>query len=147
MIVFEAPEDMLKSAWQTIVVPVNCKGTMGNGLARAMANRYPGLEDYYKHLCKTKQLKIGTVGYWSVTPFKRILILPTKDFWGNPSELSYIDDGLKAFVESYKRNAITAIVFPAIGCGKGELPWEEVRKLLWKHLDPLDIFVGICSPK
>jgi len=147
MIGWETDWDMLDSVWQTIVVPVNCKGTMGNGLALAMANRYPGLLDYYKHLCRTKQLKIGTVGYWSVDPFKRILIFPTKDFWGHPSQLSYIEDGLKAFVSSYERNGITAVVFPPLGCGKGGLDYQEVRKLLWQYLEPIRIPVGLCTPQ
>ncbi len=145
MIAWEYPWNMLESAWQTIVVPVNCKGTMGNGLAKAMANRFPGLEDYYKDLCKSKLLTPGKVGYWSVDPFKRILIFPTKDDWKNPSELSYIEDGLKAFVDSYERNGITAIVFPAIGCGKGGLDYQDVRKLLHQYLEPINIPVGICS--
>src|SRR5690606_16825633 len=121
MIAFETPCDLLSSSWQAIVCPVNCVGAMGSGLALAMANRDKQLESYYKLLCREGKMKIGTIHYYASSPYKRIVLFPTKDDWRNDSTVDYIEAGLKDFVDSYERNGITNVLFPMLGCGLGKL--------------------------
>ena len=47
------------------------------------------------------------------------------------------------FVNTYAEKNITSIAFPKLGCGNGELDWNDVRPLMEKYLKPLPIDVYI----
>ena len=50
-------------------------------------------------------------------------------------ELSYIEEGLKKFVEIWKEKGITSIAFPLLGCTNGGLNPDEVIPLMEKYLN------------
>ena len=70
-------------------------------------------------------------------------MFPTKQNWRNPSKIEYIEDGLLKFVNTYAEKNISSIAFPRLGCGNGELDWNEVRPVMEKYLKPLPIDVYI----
>jgi len=72
-----------------------------------------------------------------------LLQFPTKEHWRNPSKLEYIEKGLMAFVRKYADYNISSIAFPKLGCGNGELDWNEVKPLMEKYLKdlPIDVFI------
>jgi hypothetical protein len=75
-----------------------------------------------------------------------VLNFPTKKHWRYPSKPEYVEAGLKAFVAGYTRHSISAIAFPQLGCGHGELDWEkQVRPLMEKHLEkvPIEVFIHL----
>lgn len=74
-----------------------------------------------------------------------ILLFPTKEHWRRPSKLEYIEAGLVKFVQTYAEKNITSIAFPRLGCGNGELNWEDVRPLMEKYLNPLPIDIYIYT--
>ena len=41
---------------------------------------------------------------------------------------------------------ITSIAFPALGCGHGGLNWNDVKPLMKKYLEDLDIEIEIYEP-
>lgn len=145
MIVKEAPIDIFKTKGQTITCPVNCYGTMGNGLALAFKNRYQNLDGYYKYLIENG-LRVGEVHVFKVydTP-QQILLFPTKAQFWDDSKTSFIETGLQTLVRNYEALDIKELFVPALGCGKGNLDYErDVRPLLYQYLDPLPIPVTIC---
>ena len=55
----------------------------------------------YRKLCKEGRFEIGQLWLWKA-PDQWVLNFPTKKHWRNPSKLSYIEAGLKKFVEQYE---------------------------------------------
>lgn len=134
--------DIFESPAQVIVNTVNTVGVMGKGLALSFKKRYPDMFERYKSVCEKGLLTTGKLmlfyeaDYW-------ILLFPTKEHWRNPSKLAYIESGLQKFVQTYAQKGITSIAFPRLGCGNGELKWEEVRPIMEKYLKDLPIAVYI----
>lgn len=129
---------------QTIVNTVNCVGVMGKGIALEFKKQYPDMFTKYKSFCDRKMLNIGDL-YLYTSPDRMILNFPTKYHWRNKSKLSYIEDGLKKFVDTYKDKGITSIAFPLLGCQNGGLDWEsQVKPLMESYLSDLnDIYIVI----
>ncbi|MDC7229728.1 MAG: macro domain-containing protein [Sphaerochaetaceae bacterium] len=134
--------DLFKSPAQVIVNTVNTVGVMGKGIALEYKKRYPEMFDAYKKNCDKNRLKIGKLMLW-YAPDHWILLFPTKEHWRRPSKLDYIEAGLMKFADTYADKHILSIAFPRLGCGNGELNWEDVRPLMEKYLKPLPIDVYI----
>lgn len=140
--------NLFESPAKVLVNTVNTVGVMGKGIAKEFKAIYPEMFDKYKRFCETGQLVVGKLWLYK-TPNKWILNFPTKTTWRSPSELDYIESGLKNFTENYAKHGITSIAFPPLGCGNGELNWEsQVRPLMEKYLKkvPIDVFIHLYSP-
>ena len=72
-----------------------------------------------------------------------VLNFPTKKHWKFPSEISYIEQGLAKFVNTYKEKGITSIAFPMLGTQNGGLTKEEVLPLMIKYLSQCEISIEI----
>ena len=134
--------DIFESPAQVIVNTVNTVGVMGKGLALSFKQRYPDMFEKYKTTCEKNQLTIGKLMLF-YEPDHWVLLFPTKENWRNPSKIEYIEKGLMKFVNSYAEKNITSIAFPRLGCGNGELNWDDVRLVMEKYLKPLPIDVYI----
>lgn len=134
--------DIFNSPAQVIVNTVNTVGVMGKGLALSFKQKYPDMFNSYRTACEKKQLTIGKLMLW-YAPDHWILLFPTKENWRNPSKLEYIEKGLVKFEQTYAEKNITSIAFPKLGCGNGELNWDDVRPLMEKHLKslPIDVYI------
>lgn len=134
--------NLFESPAQVLVNPVNTEGVMGRGLAKDFKAMFPEMFRQYRTLCEKKQFVAGSLWLYK-TPHKWVLNFPTKTTWRQPSRLEYIDNGLQAFLRHYAQKGISSIAFPQLGCGNGELPWEQVQPLMERHLKPLPIEVYI----
>jgi O-acetyl-ADP-ribose deacetylase (regulator of RNase III) len=134
--------DIFNSPAQVIVNTVNTVGVMGKGLALSFKNRYPEMFQSYKLACDKNLMKIGKLMLF-YSPDHWILLFPTKENWRYPSKLEYIEEGLSKFVRTFAEKNITSIAFPRLGCGNGELNWEDVRPIMEKYLRqlPIDIYI------
>jgi len=130
---------------QVLVNTVNTEGVMGKGLALRYRQIYPEMFSRYQELCERNQITIGKLWLFK-TDHKWILNFPTKRSWRHPSRMEFIEAGLKKFVDEFVELKIHSIAFPALGCGNGELQWEEVRPLMESYLSGLPISVFIHPP-
>ncbi|MBE6436414.1 MAG: phosphatase [Akkermansiaceae bacterium] len=134
--------DIFESPAHVIVNTVNTVGVMGKGIALSFKKRYPAMFERYKAICEKGLLKTGKLmlfyeaDYW-------VLLFPTKEHWRNPSKLEYIEAGLQKFVQTYAEKGIDSIAFPRLGCGNGELDWNDVKPIMEKYLKKLPINVYI----
>lgn len=135
--VFNAPSD-------AYVNTVNCVGVMGTGIALEFKLRYPEMYDDYKNKCSANVINVGKVSYYKNGDGKTIVNFPTKYHFKYPSQIKWIEDGLKDFIKTYKTYKIKSVAFPKLGCGNGGLEWENVRCLMERYLSNLDIDVYIC---
>ncbi len=135
--------NIFTSPAKVLVNPVNTVGVMGKGLAKKFKEYFPDMFKKYQVLCDQRLLSVGKLWIYK-TDNKWILNFPTKTTWRNPSELEYLDAGLKNFVNSYSKYNISSIAFPKLGCGNGELNWEDqVKPLMEKYLSKIPIMVFI----
>jgi O-acetyl-ADP-ribose deacetylase (regulator of RNase III) len=144
--IFDAPT-------QVLVNPVNCVGTMGKGLAKAFAARFPTHVHSYQNAIQNGDLRVGhpvlvfagedAVGAQQPAGFllatgeleKMILLFPTKDDWKKPSQLEWVHQGVLNMLSEIEPGKYKGIAFPALGCGLGGLDWVEIKNL-FRHLAP-----------
>jgi O-acetyl-ADP-ribose deacetylase (regulator of RNase III) len=125
-------DDIFKSDCEAICNAVNTKGVMGAGLALAFKRRYSEMYKEYVEVCKKGELHTGKMHIWenpNGNP-KYIINFPTKDDFRKDSEMSYIIDGLVTLETEIIARGIKSIALPSLGCGLGNLPWDEVKPLL-----------------
>lgn len=136
--------NLFESPAQVLVNTVNTVGVMGKGIAKDFKRIYPEMFKQYQQHCERKKLTVGKLWLYK-TSNKWILNFPTKTTWKKPSNLKYIEDGLQTFVKSYAERGITSVAFPKLGCGNGELDWNDVRPLMEQYLKqlPIDVFIYI----
>ena len=135
MVKIERGKTIFESSAQTLVNTVNCVGVMGKGLALEFKNRYPAMFDKYKSFCDKGVFKPGVLWIYKSEDGKWILNFPTKIDWKSPSELYYIEEGLKKFVDIWKEKGITSVAFPLLGCNNGGLDPDVVIPLMEKYLE------------
>ncbi len=135
-------QDIFQSKTYAIVNTVNCVGVMGAGLAKEFKKRYPEMYKEYRKKCENNEIEIGKLHIFR-TLDRLIINFPTKKHWKNNSNLEWIEAGLKNFVKNYKKWNIPSAAFPQLGTSHGKLDWNDVRFVMEKYLDSIDINVEI----
>jgi O-acetyl-ADP-ribose deacetylase (regulator of RNase III) len=115
------------------VIPVNCVGVMGKGLALQFKNKYPTLFKRYLQICQNKVLTIG-IPYFLKYDCCYILF-PTKDHWREESKYYYIILGLSHMIKLLHYHKINSIIIPRLGCGLGGLDWDIVHDMILKEFN------------
>jgi len=138
--------DLLTAQTEAIVNTVNTVGVMGKGIALQFKERYPNNFHVYLQACKTNNIypgKLLVVKDRYLNQDILIINFPTKVEWFKKSQYSYIEDGLKALVQTIQEYGIKSIAIPPLGCGNGGLRWENVKLLIERYLTPISNQVEI----
>jgi O-acetyl-ADP-ribose deacetylase (regulator of RNase III) len=141
-VLFYKRTNLLDATTQTLVNTVNCVGVMGKGIAKEFKGRNPEMFESYRRICDQKALEPGKLWLWRGAP-SWILNFPTKRHWRHPSRIEWIEAGLQKFVSTYEAQGISEVSFPKLGCGNGNLDWNDVRPLMEGYLSNLKIPVYI----
>jgi O-acetyl-ADP-ribose deacetylase (regulator of RNase III) len=157
--------DMFFSQMQTLTISVNIVGVMGKGLALRTKYQFPDVYVYYQDVCRDKKLKMGKPYIYKRESFidkeladdpytlanpnsnKWFWLFPTKNHWREKSDKAGIEKGLEWIRASYKKENITSLALPALGCGLGALRWEDIGPMMCHYLYDLDIEVRIYLPR
>ena len=119
-----------------LINPVNCVGIMGGGLAKQFAEKYPEIIPQYQVACGIRTLTTECVHISLLSgrdlPWY-VISLATKYHWRNPSKIEWVDAGLKNLYKQLNEKNIPSVGVPALGCGLGGLPWDDVKKLIEHH--------------
>lgn len=124
--------DYEKGITKAIVIPVNCVGVMGAGVAKEAKKRWPTLaaqwyKEYEDGICCHELKKEPGKTYEYGTK----IFATTKNDWRNPSEMKWVKSILSALT-MWPDNYVIGV--PALGCGLGGLPWNDVKALYEKYL-------------
>ncbi len=138
--------DLLRSNMQTLVNTVNCVGVMGKGIALAFKRQFPAMFSDYKRRCQQKQVALGKPYSYCYSGTRIIINFPTKGHWKANSNAADVEEGLKFLVANYKKWGITSMAIPPLGCGNGNLEWDDILPLMRKYLEQMDIPVEIYAP-
>lgn len=143
MIVSESHIGILDVPVSHVICTVNTEGHMGRGIALYLRKCIPGLYDAYREQCKQKQLLVDTLWVYENNEPK-ILCFPTKDKTWEDSKVEWITANLRKLRDTYKELGITSVAMPPLGCGNGNLKWEDVGPLVYAILGECDLQVHIC---
>ncbi|MBD3375030.1 hypothetical protein GF406_08355 [candidate division KSB1 bacterium] len=138
--------DILASSAQTLINTVNCVGVMGKGIAAEFKTQFPDMFKDYKERCENGLVKPGIPYLYKRLLPPWIINFPTKDHWRSVSKMHDIKKGLSIIVEKYKEWGIQSLAVPPLGCGNGQLLWENVGPLIYQYLDTIDIPVELYAP-
>ena len=142
--------NLFEAQTEALVNTVNTVGVMGKGIALQFKNAFPHNYKVYAEMCKRKDLAPGKLlAVWDSHKLmgKRLVInFPTKSHWKEPSEYSYVTDGLVALRELILEQKISGVAIPALGCGNGGLDWNIVKSLIEEHLSGLESEIVVFEP-
>lgn len=144
-IVYRDHQDLLRDDAEALVVPVNCVGVMGAGLAKQFKEHFPYNYRAYKDECLRGRFKAGTVFIYQETGHY-IVNFPTKRHWKDKSLLPDIESGLAALAVEIDALVISTIAIPMLGCGLGGLRWPDVSTLIDRVLGPLPVEIRLYGP-
>ena len=117
-------EDFNNGVTDAIVIPVNCFGVMGAGVALEAKKRYPNCEPLYK-----LALPFLYFNYFYSDKNDDFYFAATKDHWR--SNLETIEKIVSQMAFKIRDETVGV---PALGCGLGGLDWNDVKSLYEKHL-------------
>ncbi len=142
--------NLLDATADALVNTVNEVGVMGKGIALQFRDAFPESAREYERAAKAGNVRVGTVllshGGSLLGP-RWIIHFPTKKHWRNPSQLSWVRDGLLDLVRVIKREGIRSVAIPPLGCGNGGLAWDDVRPEIERALADLpDLDVTVFEP-
>ena len=117
-----------------IVIPVNCVGVMGAGLAKQCAKEFPFILPIYKEHCRTGRMKKECFIVEHNNNGPDIILIATKDHWSNMSLSGMILQGVRRLSEFMDTNE-GHVGLPKLGCGLGRLSWKyDVLPMITEHL-------------
>jgi O-acetyl-ADP-ribose deacetylase (regulator of RNase III) len=124
---------MLESKCDALVCPVNCEGVMGAGVAKLFRDNFDNT--IYKNACLAGELAPGSVVVRPVHAMakdtqKTLVYVATKNDWRNDSKIEWVETGLLNLVRAMYYYNIKSVALPAIGAGKGNLPWPSVELII-----------------
>lgn len=144
--------NILDDPSDAIVIPVNCVGIMGAGLAKQAKLRWPKMYEEYREACREKLVRPGKVWIWLDGP-KLVMCFPTKRHFNDPSRLGDIEIGIEA-MHKWVSDVLDleddpgSIAVPPLGCGLGGLAWSDVKPLLEAFAERVaDVKVVVYEPR
>lgn len=141
--------NILEANTEAIVNTVNTVGVMGKGIALQFKREFSDNFKAYKAAVDRGEVQTGKVFIYShsiIENPKYIINFPTKKHWRNPSQISWIDEGLQDLRKRIPELGIKSIAIPPLGCGQGGLNWSLVKPLIISALKDLDIEVVLYEP-
>jgi len=139
--------NLLDDDADALVVPVNCVGIAGAGLALAFKRKFPENFVEYKLCCLCGDLKPGGVFTFASKKPNWIYNVATKNHWRNPSDIAWIERGLNELNHRIHADGILSIAIPALGCGNGGLDWTDVKPLIERYMNIPSIDTRVYEPK
>jgi O-acetyl-ADP-ribose deacetylase (regulator of RNase III) len=133
--------NLLNADVDALVNTVNTVGVMGKGIALMFKEAFPANLKAYEAACKAHEVEVGRM---FVTERRElmgprwIINFPTKKHWRNPSQMSWIEDGLVDLKRVIRELHIKSIAIPPLGSGNGGLDWPVVRTKIEQALSDLE---------
>ena len=137
--IWAMPADALAITTNGIVKKDGC-AVMGAGVARAAADRYPGIDQRLGGLLGERGNEVHILHRAGAEPWadeqRSLLAYPTKNHWREPSDLELMVAGARRLDQLASENGWQRVIMPRPGCGLGGLDWNrEVRPALAPLLD------------
>lgn len=121
-----------------------------SGLALSLRESFPSMYKDFRHYCHQFSPKSGTAWVWSGVEHRIVNLFTQEAPKNNHSHpghatLSNVDHALKELAKLISSENIESIAIPRLATGVGGLNWEEVKPLIYKHLDQTSAKVFLYS--
>ncbi len=139
--------DALSDGADLYVVTVNTQGTgvRSRGIAGAAYRKWPQVHTEYLRLCRDKELEPGDIRIVGGYPLN-VALAVTKGDWRLPSKLVWVRQCLQKLQEHLIEAKPSHVVhMTKLGCGHGELRWEDVEVLYEDFLEDLRCDIRVFS--
>jgi len=139
--------NLFETEKEVIVNANNSIGIMGGGIAKAFIIRYPDACNAYNSLQKMLQSKYESPILLKPSLYKKedwhldkhIMMFPTMIYPGEVAKKSNIEKNLNVSFDLLRKEGIKSVAFPAIGCGIGRLPFEDLKLMFNDYSEEFDI--------
>lgn len=118
---------------QALAHGVNCRGSMGAGIAVGFRERYPAMYEEYRRRCKSvpRELNPGDAMLWRAADLPWVFNLATQeDYWRSRATYPAIERALMSMRAQAEAEGILSIAMPRVGAGVGGLSWRKVREIV-----------------
>lgn len=143
--------DLFKSDCNVIIHCCNCFNTMGVGIAKAIAKKYPEAKEVDQKTKKGDRKKLGSFTYIKAEDGTYVFNLYGQYNYGSKwingsSDLDYaaLEKGLKnigAFLDKEKLWPFVKIGTYRIGCNRAGGDWSKVKAILERTLSKATLYV------
>lgn len=114
-----------------------------SGLALSLREEWPAMFKDFKHYCNLQNPEPGSAWVWAGANGRRIINLMTQEpskgqgHNGHPGSatLSNVGHALKELKKVIEKEGIKSVAIPRLATGVGRLKWEDVRPLIYQHLE------------
>lgn len=142
--------------WETkadaIVIPVNCMGVAGAGLAKQAKEKHLDWFRHYRFNCQVDNYHAGEfmLSYNKKYDNKFLISGFTKDHWAANSGYSNVATLIWKLAKDkdsqINKDKIQSIAVPALGCGYGNLKWEVVKNFMVEQFTDSPIKFIVYEP-
>jgi len=125
----ETVGDIFQTRAVAVVIPVNCEGVMGKGLAFAAKTALKVQSKAYMAECKNRLCSPGSIYVHpgDLGGLDKVIFATTKDKWKDPSKLLWVEEIIDKLTVEIPRLGLPSVAVPALGCGAGGLAWPKVQ--------------------
>ncbi len=118
---------------QALAHGVNCKGSMGAGIAVGFRERYPEMYEEYRCRCKAtpRELNPGDCFLWKAADQPWVFNLATQeDYWRSRATYAAVEQALAAMLTQADAEGVRSIAMPRVGTGYGGRSWKKLRPIV-----------------
>lgn len=131
--------DIRLSTAEYVVIPVNCVGVAGAGLALWLRQCFYAVEQTYIEACKAKTLYVGS----ELLVVDRFILAPTKRHFIDNSNLEDVIVTIRLLRSLIDSKRIKHVAIPLLGTGCGKLPKRIIRGLIVNAFHDCDAIVDV----
>lgn len=141
--------DILLTDAEALVHGVAPHDDFKQGLALSLRENWPSLYKDFRHFCKTRSPKEGSLWSWKGPEGPAIVNLmtqkapPSSNSHPGKASLSNLNHCLRDLHKEIKDKGFKSIAITKVATGVGGLDWSDVKELLESSLKDLDIPVYI----
>ncbi len=132
--------DILLTKSQALAHGIAPNDNFKQGLALSLREQWPAMYNDFRHFCKMKSPKEGSLWGWKGVGGPVVYNLFTQDapktqnsHPGKASE-SYVSNSLKNLAKEIEKEKIDSVAITKVATGVGGLSWEGVKPLIERYL-------------
>ena len=149
--IHEVEGDILLTNAECIAHGVAPGDHFSQGLALSLREAWPSMAKDFRHYCKLTNPKPGEILMWGGPGGKCVVHLLTQEAaavqGGRPGRATttYVNHALRELKAFLENENVKNLALPRIATGVGGLKWEDVRPLVFQHLEDLGIPIYVYT--
>lgn len=127
----------------TLVHCISEDCAMGAGIAKIFDKKFKGMKKDMLDTLSYNDLHYPTSILFRGNNQNVINMITKKKYWNKPTYENF-ELALSDVVAICKKDKITKLAMPKIGCGLDKLQWENVKKMIEEEFEDMNIEIIVC---